>query len=112
MCFKMGSWHTLSLCDSEMLPGVLAATGTLLFWLQLDWVADGRTIGVVGQGRSCLGKSDGHFSGQSVPWVTVFFNEIVLSPFIYHNYWILRGEELDSKRSGTDHFLGSSATPW
>lgn len=56
MCFKMGSWHTLSLCGSAMLPEVLASTALLPSWLQLDWVADGGTIGVVGQWRSCLGE--------------------------------------------------------
>lgn len=61
MCFQMGSWHTLPLCGSEMLPEVLATAGPLPSWLQLDWVADGGTTGVVGLGRSCLGKS--RFSG-------------------------------------------------
>lgn len=68
MCFKMGSWHTLSLCGADLLPEVLASTALLPSWLQLDWAADGGTTGVVGQWRRCLGEK----------WWSHFWQELCL----------------------------------
>ena len=66
MWYKKGSWHTLSLRGSEMLPEALATASLWPSWLWSHLMADGRTTGRVGPGRGCLGK----VAVFSVPWVS------------------------------------------
>lgn len=56
MWYKKGSWHTLLLRDSEMLPEALATTSLWPSWLRLQLMADGRATGGVGLGRRRLGE--------------------------------------------------------
>ena len=51
MWYKKGSWHTLSLRGSEMLPEALATASLWPSWLWSHLMADGITMGRVGPGR-------------------------------------------------------------